>query len=339
MVDNPLVSVKMITYNQASYITQAIEGVLSQKTDFPFELVIGEDCSTDGTREIVLRYAEAHPDIIRVVTSESNVGTRVNSRRTTEACRGKYIAWCEGDDYWHRDDKLQLQVAYLEAHDECTLVHSDCDFYVESAATGFPSWDSRRGLASPETATVAALLRGEYAIRTCTACARLEIVRELYASDWETYGLDRRFRMGDTQLWAGLISCGKTHHIAESLATYRILPESASRSRSNVLQQRFYRSAVDLRLQLARKHGLPESEVTHYKQKLAHQDLVLALLTADKQLGETGYRSLEAPTLRHKLLFLASRNVLLNRIVRLAWRVKRRVHLWRHQRYGFGEVR
>ncbi len=330
MTDNPLVSVKMITYNHAPYIAQAIEGVLSQKTDFSYELVIGEDCSTDGTREIVLRYAEAHPDIIRVMTSESNVGMRANGRRTTQACRGKYIAWCEGDDYWHRDDKLQLQVAYLEAGDDCTLVHSDCDFYVQSTARRFPSWDTRRGLAPPETPTVAALLKGEYAIRTCTACARLETVRDLLESDSETYG-SVRFLMGDTQLWAGLISRGKTRYIPESLATYRVLAESASRSGSHVRQQRFYRSAVELRLHLAKKHGLHESEVTQYRQKLANQDLVLALLSADKELGDTGYRSLETVTLRHWLLFLASRNILLNRIVLLAWRMKRRLYA-RHQK-------
>jgi len=333
MTDNPLVSVKMLTYNHVPYIAQAIEGVLSQKTDFPFELVIGEDCSTDGTREIVFRYAEAHPDVIRVVTSESNVGMKANGRRTTQACRGKYLAWCEGDDYWHRDDKLQLQVAYLEAHDDCTLVHSDCDFYVQSTGEQFPSWDSRRGLAPHENPTVADLLRGKYAIRTCTACARLDVIRDLVASDRETYGPDARFLMGDTQLWAGLISRGKTHFFPESLATYRFLPESASRSRSYIQQQRFHCSAADLRLHIAKRHGLDKSEVAHYQRKLAKQQLILALVSADKELGETGYRSLDTPALRDKILFLASRNIFLNRIVLFAWRVKRRVYA-RHQRSG-----
>ncbi len=126
---DPLVSVKMITYNHAPFIAQAIEAVLQQKTNFPFELVIGEDCSTDGTRKIVFEYQEKYPDIIRVLTSEKNVGMKKNSYRTIKACRGKYIAFCEGDDYWHREDKLQKQVAYLESHPECGLVFADCDVY------------------------------------------------------------------------------------------------------------------------------------------------------------------------------------------------------------------
>src|SRR5512137_2891725 len=112
-MSEPLVSVSMLTYNHAPYIAQAIEGVLRQKTNFAFELVIGEDCSTDGTREIVLAYAAEFPRVIRVITSERNVGSTKNSWRTFRACVGKYIAWCEGDDYWHDMGKLQLQFDYL----------------------------------------------------------------------------------------------------------------------------------------------------------------------------------------------------------------------------------
>ena len=95
----PLVSVHMITFNHEPYIARAIEGVLMQETDFPIELVIGEDCSTDGTREIVLEYQKKHPETIRVITSARNVGPNVNELRTDKACRGRYVAYCEGDDY------------------------------------------------------------------------------------------------------------------------------------------------------------------------------------------------------------------------------------------------
>ena len=125
----PLVSIKMITYNHAPFIAQAIEGVLQQKTNFPFELVIGEDCSTDGTRALVFEYQKKYPDIIRVVTSDENVGMKKNGLRVLAACLGKYIAFCEGDDYWHNLDKLQKQADYLDSHPECGLVFTDYDFY------------------------------------------------------------------------------------------------------------------------------------------------------------------------------------------------------------------
>ena len=97
-IPEPVVTVRTITYQQASYIEQCIQGVLMQKTNFPFEYIIGEDFSTDGTREIVFEYAEKYPEKIRVITADYNVGN-ANSRRCNRISRGKYIALCEGDDY------------------------------------------------------------------------------------------------------------------------------------------------------------------------------------------------------------------------------------------------
>ena len=85
-----------------------------QKTDFPIEFIIGEDFSNDGTREIVFEYAKNYPDIIRVFTSDYNVGSKANGRRCINAARGKYMALCEGDDYWVDPLKLQKQVDFLE---------------------------------------------------------------------------------------------------------------------------------------------------------------------------------------------------------------------------------
>ena len=115
------VSVHMITYNHERFIAQAIEGVLMQQTDFAVELVIGEDCSTDGTRAIVRRYGERYPERIRLLLQERNLGARANALATLNACRGQYIALCEGDDYWTDPTKLQKQVDFLESHPECSL--------------------------------------------------------------------------------------------------------------------------------------------------------------------------------------------------------------------------
>jgi glycosyltransferase involved in cell wall biosynthesis len=116
VVPKPIVSVRTSAYQHAKYIKQCIEGVLMQKTNFPIEYIIGEDFSTDGTREIVLEYAEKYPDVIRVVTADYNVGMKANGRRCIERMRGKYIAVCEGDDYWTDPYKLQKQVDFLEKH-------------------------------------------------------------------------------------------------------------------------------------------------------------------------------------------------------------------------------
>lgn len=114
-VPQPLVSVRTSTYQHAAYIKECIDAVLAQKTPFSFEYLIGEDYSTDGTREIVMQCAQEHPGLIRLVTADRNVGFRANGRRTVIRSRGKYMAICEGDDLWIDPHKLADQVAILEA--------------------------------------------------------------------------------------------------------------------------------------------------------------------------------------------------------------------------------
>lgn len=123
-VPKPLVTVRTSTFQHGPYIKECIEGVLMQKTNFPFEFIIGEDFSTDGTREIVFDYATRFPDIIRVITADYNVGGKTNGRRCYLAARGKYMAVCEGDDYWIDPFKLQKQVDMLEADNTISLVHT-----------------------------------------------------------------------------------------------------------------------------------------------------------------------------------------------------------------------
>ncbi|GGB08571.1 glycosyltransferase [Puia dinghuensis] len=126
MTDNgqaPLVAVWMLTYNQERYIAQAIEGVLQQKVNFKIELFIGEDCSTDNTRAICSDYAKRYPGVVNLLsTTENNIFA--NSRNTFKACfdsGARYVALCEGDDYWTDHNKLQRQVDFLEAHPDYSI--------------------------------------------------------------------------------------------------------------------------------------------------------------------------------------------------------------------------
>ncbi|MDI2586532.1 glycosyltransferase family 2 protein [Psychrobacillus sp. NEAU-3TGS] len=114
-------SINCTTYNHENYIADAIESFLSQKTNFNYEILIGEDCSTDNTKQIVEKYAKMYSEKIKLITSSHNVGARKNSLRLIENSKGKYIAECEGDDYWTDPYKLQRQVDYMENHPDCSL--------------------------------------------------------------------------------------------------------------------------------------------------------------------------------------------------------------------------
>lgn len=119
------VSIFMLTYNQEQFIEQTIESILLQKTNFTFQLVIGEDCSTDTTRIICEKYAHDYGDKIKLLPSpKQNIGLIANYMRTISACDGKYIAICDGDDYWIDEYKLQKQVDFLDKNPEYSIVYT-----------------------------------------------------------------------------------------------------------------------------------------------------------------------------------------------------------------------
>ena len=128
------VTVLVMTYNHASFIVQALDGILMQEVAFNYEIVISEDDSTDGTQEIVIHYQKRYPDKIRLLLSEKNIRSNEIVVRGINAARGQYIALLDGDDYWTAADKLQKQVNFLENHPECALcfhnakvIHNDED--------------------------------------------------------------------------------------------------------------------------------------------------------------------------------------------------------------------
>ena len=119
-----IVSISCITYNHAPYIRQCLDGFLMQQTNFAYEVLIHDDASTDGTTEIIKEYEAKYPDIIKPIYEDENQwvkGRRGSAVFNFPRAKGKYIALCEGDDYWTDPLRLQKQVYFLEKHQECSL--------------------------------------------------------------------------------------------------------------------------------------------------------------------------------------------------------------------------
>ena len=285
---NPLVSVKMITYNHRPYIAQAIEGVVKQETEYPFELIIGEDCSTDSTREIVFDYQKRYPHIVRVITSAKNVGAKRNSFRTNKACRGKYIAFCEGDDYWHRSDKLKLQIGYLEAHPKYGLVYSDynCHFVERQKTVESYNKYKKRNLPVNPTMTDFVLGRGGIlgGLLTCTVVVRRHLLEQIIQADPYLHD-GTNFLMGDTQKWAEISEISKIHYIDESLAVHNILIESATRSKNRERRLKFYISGTKMLLYLCEKYSLPKEVCRFQEQRWCEFCFDLAFLERNLRLA------------------------------------------------------
>ena len=116
-----LISVIIPSYNRADTVGQTIDSILAQKVDADVEIVIGDDCSTDNAREVLLKYKEPHPNTIKLLFHEQNMGLGANWATCVKACKGKYICNCDNDDYWHNEHKLQIQLDYMESHPECNI--------------------------------------------------------------------------------------------------------------------------------------------------------------------------------------------------------------------------
>ncbi|MBN1805929.1 MAG: glycosyltransferase [Sedimentisphaerales bacterium] len=282
----PLVSVKMITYNHEPFIAKAIEGVLQQETAFPYELIIGEDCSTDGTRKIVFDYQKKHPDTIRIITSDKNVGAQRNGLRTKDACRGKYIAYCEGDDYWHNPQKLHKQIEFLENYPEYGLVHSDVHvFNWETQKTIMNYNRSLNRQHNDKACLFSELLKGNYRIFTCSVCVRNDLLSQVLASDPYIYH-DNRFPLGDWPRWLELSRVTKFKYFEDSFATYTVQPNSATHTKNYSKKLTFAMASLELTLYIIRKYNPPKDVVDTYLNVMIPDVLALAYKAGNKTIAK-----------------------------------------------------
>ncbi|MCK3685171.1 glycosyltransferase [Maribellus sp. YY47] len=217
-MDKPLVSVCMITYNHEPYIREAIEGVLKQKCNFPIELVIGEDCSTDNTRIICNDYAKEH-SFIKLLPSDKNLGMLPNFFRTINNSAGKYIAICEGDDYWIDPYKLQKQVDFLETNPDYSLV------YTKALSYNNRKEKYERNKLGKKLKNNDLLVYNP--IATLTTLFRKKAY-EKYLKDVSP--ISQNWEMGDYPMWLWMHFNSKIYFLPEVTAVYRVLEGSASRS-------------------------------------------------------------------------------------------------------------
>ena len=122
VVSKILISVIIPSYNRSNTVGQTIESIINQRVDADIEIVIGDDCSTDNAREVLLKYKEMYPEIIRLFFWDENMGLGANWASCVKECRGKYICNCDNDDYWHNPNKLQLQLDYMESHPKSNVL-------------------------------------------------------------------------------------------------------------------------------------------------------------------------------------------------------------------------
>jgi glycosyltransferase involved in cell wall biosynthesis len=208
-----MVAVEMITYNHEKYIAQAIESVLMQKTNFRYKLIICEDKSTDKTAKICKEYQSKYPDKIDLYLNEKNLGIESNARklhRLSSESKAKYIAMCEGDDYWTDSNKLQKQVQIMEANTDASLCFHNVNILFQRSNKSYPAYEANNK--PPKITYLKDIAKGNY-IKTTSALFRNyfgEMPQWMYESEVSDYTF--------YVLWA---KRGTLHYIDEIMGCYR----------------------------------------------------------------------------------------------------------------------
>ena len=236
------VSVAMTTFNAERYIAQGVESVLAQQVDFDYEIVVADDCSNDSTTDILLDYQRRHPERIAVIRRPKNLGMVKNFLRTYGECRGRYIAFLDGDDYWTSPHKLQMQVDLLDRQPGLALCFHRVRVVPEDApgASGMLPADG-----APIVGTIEDLLRGDCFATSSTMVRKLfeelpEWCESMPVPDWPTFVLHARH--------------GGIGYLDDTMAVYRLHSQSgwSSLSRAQKLPRK-----TDGRRRMAEALGPP----------------------------------------------------------------------------------
>jgi len=234
-VQNPLVSVVIPSYNRANTVSQTIESILNQECNFDFEIIIGDDCSTDNAREVLLRYQTQYPAKIKLLFYDENIGIGASWATCVKQCRGKYIANCDNDDFWHNLHKLQLQVDFMEEHLQYGLCQTDFRKYNRS--TGITTEYKCEFMLKAGETLPQSVIRQHFVLGNASMMYRASVLmKHVNLDDYIKY----RFLLQDWNTW--LLIAPFTEFASLPVSTVTIGTETASLTRPkniHVLEERW----------------------------------------------------------------------------------------------------
>ena len=236
-----VVSINTLTYNHEKYIAQCIEGILLQKTNFAFELLIHDDASTDRTAEIIREYEEKYPLIIKPIYQTENQWAKGIKNSVTyqyPRAKGKYIAICEGDDYWVDENKLQIQVDFLENNSDYGMCYTKTKQYVQNIQKF-----RKKDFGSYFNGFEDLLINGNK-IPTLTAVYKKELLQKYQL---EIQPANKGWLMGDYPMWLYFSHESKIKFFDKVTAVYRVLENSASHSVDVEKQFRFEKNTEEIK--------------------------------------------------------------------------------------------
>ena len=272
-----MISVVLTTYNHESYISRAIESILGQKCDDAIEIVIGDDCSTDGTMCICQEYAARYPNIC-YIRHKKNIGLIDNYRCTILNCHGEYIAWLDGDDYWCDEQKLQYQKCILEANIEIILTYSNK--YILKGSGEKPIRDS-----SFAVDNVRDLLCAN-PICTPTVLCRTQYLKK-YINEVCDIAIKRNWKTIDYPLWISMLRDypHSFYYDANYTAVYRIVLNSGSHPQTKQIAYQWDKQVCDIKYYYWKNNAIADAKIAENIFHLRKRMLMQYGLLAFKQIG------------------------------------------------------
>ena len=219
LVSLPTVSVIVTSFNRSNTISQTLDSILNQKCNFDFEIIVGDDGSSDTSRELLLKYQLLYPTIFKLLFHDTNFGLGGNWATCVKHARGKYLATCDDDDFWHNENKLQLQVDYLDKNPISVMVHTDIHHLNTKNNTITKNIYLRNKTEPPQGYIQKEIFSGIVRICVSTSLIRKEVIdRYVNLDDY----VKLKFGIQDWPTWIIISNYGMINYLPVSTCTYRI---------------------------------------------------------------------------------------------------------------------
>lgn len=239
LTTTPLVSVIICSFNRINMVSETIDSILAQNCEFEYEIVIGDDASFDEVKNILLDYQNKYPERIVLLLHEKNVGLGANWAYCVKLCRGKYLANCDNDDFWHNPEKLALQVKFMEQNNDYGMIHTN--FRELSRQSGRTSEKTIHIIKYSEP-IISAIFYGRFKCCNSSVMYRKSLLDKfIITDDYIKY----QFPLQDWNTWISLAKYTKIHCLPVSTTTVGIDSASITRSKDiEGIRQRFVKEKI-----------------------------------------------------------------------------------------------
>lgn len=259
-----MLSIYVLTYNHEKYIAKALDSILMQKTKYSYEILVGEDCSTDGTRKVLETYEKKYPGKFQMFYREKNMYGQIpsNASDLRSRCKGKYVIALEGDDYWLDEYKLEKQIKFLEEHPEYIGVAHNCTVVDENSE----EWDRKYPECKDEEYTIK-----HYVSEIMPGQLATLMYRNIIKDDSvDTSLFEKGLTPGDRLTYFALVLNGKVKCVQEIMSAYRLVRPGGSSFTRNyrydfVVTEKFNWGLVEYSRKINSKEGIKYSELLYFK--------------------------------------------------------------------------